>query len=548
MNKKLTLTIILFSLLTLGAAAWLVYETYTLDARLLQLDKDAQQKRLVELSLPRIQAEIKNVLEQERHKLGYAPPIGTLTYEPPTENMPDYVRGYFLLTPAGLQVPEGQEALAREIESKPAIIDTIRRKAFNPAAPVYDPTKPTHKKIDFKTQLPIFGIYEAENQDFSKPLEMTGPPGPFYSWYYIDDMVYMRNIRTTHGSAAEGILLDAEKLAKRLMPFVEPALKGASIALCKKNEAPNLFPLPMVLRPGSDIEVPDTAARREAMRGTLASAALVAILAVGILFGLLFFYARLERRRADFVSAVTHELRTPLTSFSLITEMLSNKLVPAEKLDEYHQTLHQESQRLGHLVENVLAFARLTRGKQRGRADHAPCPQLINRALSKIEPRLKEAGFRVQVQHDKRTELLTLRTDLVSLEQIFTNLADNAIKYAATAEHPTISIVTMRGHDSLRIRFADNGPGIPAKWQRGIFRPFSRSAKDVEGRKPGVGLGLALSRDVARSIGGELALEKSDDKGTTFTLTLPLSGADIKPARFPHAAEQAAETPAPGQD
>ena len=522
MNKKLILIITLFSLLTLGAAAWLGYEAYTLDARLLQIDKEAQQKRLVELSLPRIQAEISRLLEQERNKLGYAPPIGQLIYAPPTENMPDYVRGYFLHTPAGLQVPEGQEELAAEIEGKPAIIDTIRRKAYNPSAPVYDPTKPTHKTIDRKTQLPVFGVYEAENQDFSLPLEMKGEPGPFYSWFYIDDMLYMRNIRTTHGSAAEGILLDAEKLAKRLMPFVEPALKGASITLCRKNEAANLSPLPMVLSPGNDVEVPDTAARREAMRGTLASATLVTVLAVGILFGLLFFYGRLERRRADFVSAVTHELRTPLTSFSLMTEMLKNKLVPAEKLDEYHETLHQESQRLGHLVENVLAFARLTRGKQRGRADKAPCPQLINRALEKVEFRLKEAGFRVQVKHDSRAELIPLQTDVISLEQIFTNLADNAIKYATTAPHPTISITTMRGHNTLNIRFADNGPGIPARLQRGIFRPFSRSARDVEGRKPGVGLGLALSRDIARSIGGELTLEKSDEHGSAFTLTLPL--------------------------
>lgn len=522
MNKKLIFIITLFTLLTLSAVAWLVCETYALDARLLQIDKDTQQKRLVELSLPRIQAEINRLLGEERARLGYAPPIGQLAYAPTTANMPDFVRGYFLMTPAELQVPAGQEDIAREIESKPAIIDSIRRKAFNPAAPVYDPTKPTHKTIDPKTQLPIFGVYEAENQDFSKPLEMKGSPGPFFSWYYIDDMIYMRNIPTTHGYAAEGMLLDAEKLAKHLLPFVEPGLKGATISLCRKKEPANLAPLPMVLRPGTDVDVPDTAARREAMRGTLASATLVTILAVGILFGLLFFYARLERRRADFVSAVTHELRTPLTSFSLMTEMLKNKLVPTDKLDEYHETLYQESQRLGHLVENVLAFARLTRGKQRGRADAAPCPQLITRALSKVESRLKEAGFRVQLKFDSRTELLTLHTDIISLEQIFTNLADNAIKYAATAEHPTISISAMRGHDSLSIRFADNGPGIPAKWQRGIFRPFSRSAREVEGRKPGVGLGLALSRDIARSIGGNLQLEKSSETGTVFTLTLPL--------------------------
>lgn len=523
MNKKLLCIITFFTLLTLSAASWLAYEAFTLDTRLLQLDEEAQKNRLVELSLPRVQQEIKRLLEQERNRLGYAPPIGQLAYEPNTEHKPDYVRGYFLLTPAGLQVPEGMEEIAAEIEGKPAIIDTIRRKAFNPAAPVYDPTAPIHKTIDPKTQLAVFGVYEAENQDFEKPLEMKGDPGPFFSWYYMDDMVYMRSIRTTHGSAAEGILLDAEKLAEKLTPFIEPALKGATISLCKKNEAANLFPLPLILRPGVHVEVPDTAARRQAIRGTLASAALVTALAIGILFGLLFFYARLERRRSDFVSAVTHELRTPLTSFSLMTDMLKNKLVPAEKLDEYHETLHQESQRLGHLVENVLAFAKLTRGKMRGRADKGPCPQIINRALAKIETRLKEAGFVLQIKHDKRTELISLSTDIISLEQIFTNLADNAIKYAGEGEHPTITITTMRGHDTLSIRFADNGPGIPRKLQRSIFRPFSRSAKDVEGRKPGVGLGLALSRDIARSIGGNLALEKSNEQGTAFTITLPLN-------------------------
>ena len=231
MNKKLTLIIVLFTLLTLSAVAWLAYEAATLDTRLLQIDKEAQQKRLVELSLPRIQAEIKKILRQEIDKLGYAPPIGMLNYEPPMENKPDYVRGYFLLTPAGLQVPEGQELTAADIEGNAAIIDTIRRKAFNPAAPVYDHTKPTHQNINSKTQLPVFGVYEAENQDFSQPMEMKGDPGPFYSWYYIDDMVYMRNIRTTHGSAAEGIFLDASKLAERLLPLVEPALQGATISL-----------------------------------------------------------------------------------------------------------------------------------------------------------------------------------------------------------------------------------------------------------------------------------------------------------------------------
>ena len=244
MNKKLTLIIVFFTLLTLSAAGWLAYEAATLDTRLLQIDKEAQQKRLVALSIPRIQAEINNLLAQERNKLGYAPSIGLMVYDPPVENKPDYVRGYFLLSPAGLQVPEGQELTAAEIEANAPIIDTIRRKAFNPSAPVYDHTKPTHQQVDLKTQLPVFGVYEAEQQDFDQPLEIVGDPGPFYSWYYIDDMVYMRNIRTTHGSAAEGIFLDAAKLAEHLKPWWNPLCRAPASRSARRRNPPTFSRCP----------------------------------------------------------------------------------------------------------------------------------------------------------------------------------------------------------------------------------------------------------------------------------------------------------------
>ena len=234
----------------------------------------------------------------------------------------------------------------------------------------------------------------------------------------------------------------------------------------------------------------------------------------------------MERRRSDFVSAVTHELRTPLTSFSLITEMLRNNNLTKEKTDEYHETLYHETRRLGHLVENVLAFAKLSRGKVRGRCDSGLCRELLSAQFEKIASRLRENGFKVHITHDKRCDIVTLHTDLLSLEQILTNLADNAVKYAATAAAPAVNISVVRSHNTLGIRFTDNGPGIPQELQKSIFQPFSRSAKAEQGRKPGIGLGLALARDMARSIGGDLTLEKSSDAGTTFLLTLPI-GAKI---------------------
>lgn len=519
MKKKLAIILFFFALLTLGAALWQAHEAAKLESNLLQIDRETQARRLVELSLPRLQAELNKQLEAERSKLSPRAPIGQFDYPAPGGGKADFNRGFFLLSPAGLQTPAGEREFNEELAHKPAIMDTLARKAYNPSAPVSDPTK--IKKYDSRTHMPVMGVYEVNDPDFETPLKQSGSPGPFFAWAYEGDLVYMRSVPTTHGAAAEGFLIDAGKLSEKLLPLVEPGLKAPEIEIARPNEQANLSPLPLVLRPGKEIVLPDTAERKQALKGTVASAWLISILSILILFALLASYARLERRRSDFVSAVTHELRTPLTSFNLYTEMLREGNLPPEKVAEYHETLYQESRRLGHLVENVLSFARLSRGKVRGRQDAGPCNDLLPRVFKKVGERLKKAGIAFNYTLDSRAGLLSLRTDLLSVEQILTNLADNAIKYAE-AEHPAVSISTIQTHRTLSIRFSDNGPGISQEARKNLFRPFSRSAKAANGRKPGVGLGLALSRDLARSIGGELQLERSDEKGCTFLLTLPL--------------------------
>lgn len=521
MKARFWLILAVLSLLTVGAALWQGYEAATLNERLLQIDRETQMKRLVELSLPRMQAEVSRLLAEERAKLGAAPDLTARRYAMPEGGLAPFNCGFFLYTPQGLETPEGEGEFREKLTRAKAVMDTIRRKAFNPSAPVYDPSRPTGS-YDARTHLPVVGVYEAVETDLSSPAELKGDPTPFYAWNERDNIVYMRNIPTSHGTFVEGFVISPELFAERLMPLVEPALKDAYIRPTAPQEAANLSPLPLVLMPGNTVELPDTAARHDALRGTVVSAWVIALLSITILFGLLAFYARLERRRSDFVSAVTHELRTPLTSFTLMTEMLRSGALPAEKQAEYHEKLYRESCRLGHLVENVLAFARLSRGKVRGRMDSGPCRALLTEAFEKHAARLREAGFRVNVTHDARTELITLRTDLLALEQILTNLTDNVIKYGASAAVPQVSITVVRKHHDLAVRFGDNGSGMTEEIRRNMFRPFSRSAHAVQGRKPGVGLGMALSRDMARSIGGELALEKSDATGTIFLLTLPL--------------------------
>lgn len=520
MKKKPLIILTLFCLLTLSAALWQVFEAATLNSRLEKIDRKAQINRLLKLCLPRVQAEMNRLLDAERSKIAETPDFSLPDYPMPKGGKADFNCGFFLLTPAGLQVPPGEEGFGQVLSSANVIMDTMRRKAFNPSAPIFDPTRT--KKYDPRTQVPVFGVYEANDQDFSKPMEVTAQPGPFFAWHHRDNLVYMRSIPTTHGCAAEGFIIDSAKLAAHLMPLVDSGLKEARIALAEPGEQSNLSPLPLVLHPGETVELPDSSARREAMHGTVLATWLVTIISIGSIFGLLAFYARMERRRSDFVSAVTHELRTPLTSFALITDLLRSKKTSPEKMEEYHNTLYHETRRLEHLVENVLAFAKLSRGKVRGRCDSGLCRELLDREFKKVSGKLKAAGFKVHITHDKRCDMVTLHTDLLSLEQILTNLSDNAIKYAATADAPTVNISVVRTHNTLAIRFSDNGPGIPEELQKSLFRPFSRSAKAEQGRKPGVGLGLALARDVARSIGGNLELEKSAGDGSTFLLTLPI--------------------------
>ncbi len=519
MKSKLPLVLILLSLVAIGSAFWQAHEAASLDAELRRIDERTQARRLLELSLPRVQEEMMRLIREERNKLGPAPDVGSSCYPMPEGGRADFNVGYFLLTPAGLMVPEGEENFANALMKAPAIYDTIRRKADSPSSPIYDPAK--QQKYDPKTHVPAFSVYQVTDTDFSKPMENTGDAGPFFTWHYGDNFVCMRSVPTTHGNAAEGFIIDKEKLAAHLLPLVEKGLLKPQIDFVQGKEAANLAPLPLVLRPGNEVALPDTHERAKALSGTVVSAWLIAGSSVALIFGLLAFYARMERRRSDFVSAVTHELRTPLTTFNLYAEMLHEGRVPQEKVAEYHETLLRESKRLAHLVENVLALAHLSRGKVRGRQDAGPCAELLPPLLNKIRDKLSQSGFHVTVSIDPRCKLQSLRTDLLSVEQIFINLADNAIKYAG-GEKATVNISVHVTHRALTIRFADHGKGMEEEAKKTLFRPFSRSAGATSTRKPGVGLGLALSRDLARSIGGELTLENSSEKGTTFLLTLPL--------------------------
>ena len=227
----------------------------------------------------------------------------------------------------------------------------------------------------------------------------------------------------------------------------------------------------------------------------------------------------MTERRASFVTAVTHELRTPLTTFRMYAEMLSEGMVADEKQQKHYlATLRSEAERLTHMVENVLAYARLERGRGDGRLETVPVDRLLETIMPRLSERAENAGMELVVAGDGDT--MAVEANVAAVEQILFNLVDNACKYAAGASDKRIhlEISPDRGKAELRVR--DHGPGISTSIRRRLFRSFSKTADEAACSAPGVGLGLALSRRLARDMGSDLRLEEDTAEGACFVLAL----------------------------
>jgi signal transduction histidine kinase len=232
----------------------------------------------------------------------------------------------------------------------------------------------------------------------------------------------------------------------------------------------------------------------------------------------------LSERRASFVSAVTHELRSPLTTFRMYAEMLAEGMVRDEQQrNRYLATLRQEADRLSHLVDNVLQYARLERGRRSRRRAAISLSDLMRQTTERLSQRARQAGMELHETSAITDTATTVLTDPAAVEQILFNLVDNACKYASRAEDRRIHLHWSVGNRVAQVRVTDHGPGIrPAQAAR-LFRPFSKSDQEAAHSAPGIGLGLALSRRLARDIGGTLHLDTRGDAGATFLLEIPLA-------------------------
>ena len=349
-------------------------------------------------------------------------------------------------------------------------------------------------------------------------LALEASSGAFQPTWIADQPFLLRQVRVGGVlTAIEGVWIHRDVFRESLLGEVSDLLPGARLEPSKPGDgaAMDLASFPWRLIPG------ETASVDAALRGPVTASLAAGWLAVSIalLAGLVLVrgVVKLSERRASFVSAVTHELRTPLTTFRLYSDMLASGAVGDEsKRTGYFRTMRREADRLSHLVENVLAFSRIERKGNGTRASRLEVADLMESMRERFEERLAGAGLVLDVKIEGEP---VARGDAAGVEHVLFNLIDNAAKYAAGSEPPTVTLRASRRGGRVEIEVADHGPGIPESERRRIFRAFHKSAAEAADSKPGVGLGLALSRRIARDMGG--GLECRGGKGARFVLVLP---------------------------
>jgi signal transduction histidine kinase len=325
----------------------------------------------------------------------------------------------------------------------------------------------------------------------------------------------------------QGVWVDWPTLRRRLLSIQPGLARDARLVPSgdlgggpREPRGVRLTLLPIEIQLAAAAPPPPAWSATRTLLGVAWASLVAALLAIGVALAAAL---RLSDKRGRFASAVTHELRTPLTTFCLYSEMLAGGMVRDEAArQEYLDTLVRESQRLRRVVDNVLLYARVEQQRSQIRAEPQALKGLLQALLPSLEQRAAGAGLRLEVQDPRALDpQLTVAADAQVVEQVLANLIDNAAKYARSGPEPTARLSCAVGHRRVRLVLSDDGPGIAASQERRLFQAFERLGDRGDRRQPGIGLGLALSRGLARELGGELRLVRDGrPRGATFELEL----------------------------
>lgn len=263
---------------------------------------------------------------------------------------------------------------------------------------------------------------------------------------------------------------------------------------------------------------------------------LIGLVALVLLVGMLIVYRNIRREvalaqlKSTFISNVSHELRTPLSLIRMYAESLELGRVSEARRPDYYRIIAQESERLTHLINNILNFSRIEAGQK----DYHRIPTDLNAVVADVLNRytliLQQQGFSVLCRF--ADDLPLVNGDDEAITEALLNLIDNAIKYSR--EEHVLELTTGRIDNQVFVEVADRGIGIAPVEQQNIFEPFYRISNGLTHDVKGTGLGLALVRHIMHAHHGTVTLQSHPGRGSRFRLVFPVAESSSFPSPSPH--------------
>lgn len=227
---------------------------------------------------------------------------------------------------------------------------------------------------------------------------------------------------------------------------------------------------------------------------------------------------QLDKLKDEFVSLASHELRTPMTAIKSYTWMLLNGKAP-DKQQEYLQVVYDSTERLIHLVNDMLDISRI----ESGRVQLKPAPfdlaELADQVVNEFRPKATERQISLELQKD--TSEATVNADHDKIQEVIENLLSNAVKF--TPANGQVTVALSKVDNQVKLTVADTGKGIAVEDQGKLFKKFGRLDNSLTGipTEPGTGLGLFICKQYIDLSGGKIWVESSLGQGATFAFTLP---------------------------
>lgn len=228
-----------------------------------------------------------------------------------------------------------------------------------------------------------------------------------------------------------------------------------------------------------------------------------------------------SRLKSEFVSSVSHELKTPLALIRMFGETLETGLVTDEaKRQEFYRIIRKESERLTHLINNVLDFSKMDAGSKEYTFEGADVVEIVRSTLEAYKFHVRDLGF--EMVEELPAEPIIARVDKDAISQALLNLLSNATRYSDEEKYVRVEVREDNGW--VLISVEDHGVGIPKEDLKKIFDKFYRAGTQKTRETRGSGLGLTLVKHIVEAHGGSIEVESEVGRGSRFTIRIPLKG------------------------